>query len=339
MKIIPADTLRFLRKATGHRLLNAAKITGTYLLSRLTGRASIAGLPIALSVEPTTSCNLRCPECPSGLRSFERATGMLSLDLYRKIMDELGSKLWYLILYFQGEPFLHPKFFELVRYASAKNIYTATSTNGHYLNAENIEKILDSGLDRLIISIDGTTQEVYSRYRIGGQLNKVIEGSRNLVRLKREKKKGPHIIFQFLVVQPNEHQIEAIKALAEDIGVDELRLKTAQVYDYQNGNALIPQQDRYSRYRMRKDGSWEVKNKLLNHCWKMWHSAVMTWDGKVVPCCFDKDARYRVGDIQQQNFSELWKAENYRNFRQSVLRSRSEIDICQNCTEGSRIWA
>ena len=141
---------------------------------------------MSISFEPTTSCNLRCPECPSGLRSFTRPTGMLEGDLFRRTIDELSDTLLYLIFYFQGEPYLHPKFLDLVKYASQKGIYTATSTNAHYLTDAAARRTVESGLDRLIVSIDGTTQDVYQQYRVGGNLEKVLDGTRNILKWKRE---------------------------------------------------------------------------------------------------------------------------------------------------------
>jgi MoaA/NifB/PqqE/SkfB family radical SAM enzyme len=168
----------------------------------------------------------------------------------------------------------------MVRYAADKKIYTATSTNAHYLSDDNAKRTIESGLDRLIISIDGTTQEVYEQYRIGGKLEKVLEGARNIVKWKKEMKSNtPFIFFQFLVVKPNEHQIEDVKRLAKEIGVDEVRFKTAQIYDYEHGNPLITSIDKYSRYTLQADGSYTIKNKLANHCWKLWHACVITWDG------------------------------------------------------------
>ena len=322
------------------RIINLGKVTGSYIISKWTGKNLHRGMPVAISFEPTTSCNLRCPECPSGLRSFSRPTGMLDPDFFKKIIDELHKELMYLVFYFQGEPYLNPSFLELVKYATSKNIYTATSTNAHYLDDKNARKTIESGLDRLIISIDGTTQETYQSYRVGGKLDKVIEGAKNVVKWKRELKSStPHIIFQFLVVKPNEHQIDDIQKLANDIGVDEVAFKTAQIYDYENGSDLIPSIDKYSRYEQTKDGKYTIKNPLLNHCWKLWHSCVITWDGRVVPCCFDKDAEYRMGDLNQNTFKTIWQNSTYSNFRSSVLRSRNEIEMCKNCTEGTKVWA
>jgi radical SAM protein with 4Fe4S-binding SPASM domain len=85
-------------------------------------------------------------------------------------------------------------------------------------------------------------------------------------------------------------------------------------------------------------GKFEIKNKLLNHCWKMWHSAVITWDGLVVPCCFDKDAEYRMGNVSKSSFKEVWMSEKYLSFRKQLIGSRKNIEMCKNCTEGTKIW-
>jgi radical SAM protein with 4Fe4S-binding SPASM domain len=335
MKIYLNDSLRFIQKLTIGRLWNAGLVFSSYYLTRWLKRPIQWGLPITISMEPTTACNLRCPECPSGLRSFTRETGNLREDFFRKTLDELHQRLMVLIFYFQGEPYINPKFLEMVRYAHEKGIYTITSTNGHFLNEENARKTIESGLDRLVISVDGTTQDTYAQYRIEGKLETVLQGARNVVKWRKKLgKKHPHIIFQFLVVRPNEHQIPEIFRLAKEIGVDEVKLKSAQVYDYENGNPLIPLQDKYARYRQQSDGTWKVKHALANHCWKLWHSCVITWDGLVVPCCFDKDATHRLGDLRAISFKQLWQSPAYDAFRRKLLKGRDQIDICTNCTEG-----
>ncbi|MBR9920102.1 MAG: radical SAM protein [Bacteroidetes bacterium] len=337
-RIYSKDLLNFLRKQRPGRLWNALKVWSSYHLTRLLRRPVVWGLPITLSIEPTTACNLRCPECPSGLRAFSRPTGNLKTDFFRKTIDEVASRLMYLIFYFQGEPYINPNFLDMVKYASEKGVYTITSTNGHFLNDENARETIESGLDRLIISIDGTTQEVYEQYRKEGKLESVLQGARNVVKWKKKLNSAtPHIIFQFLVVRPNEHQIDDARALAQEIGVDELKLKSAQVYDYENGNPLIPENEKYARYAQQADGSWQVKNKLLNHCWKLWHASVITWDGLIVPCCFDKDAQHQLGDLKQGSFKSQWHSDAYMGFRRMLLEGRDKIDICTNCTEGCKV--
>ena len=334
------DTVSILKSLTLSRLWNMLIVFLSYIVSRVLRQPIHWGMPISLSIEPTTSCNLRCPECPSGLRSFTRPTGMLEGELFEKLLSEVSAKTLYMLFYFQGEPYLHPDFLLHVNKASAKRIYTATSTNAHYLNDENARKTVESGLKRLIISIDGASQETYESYRVGGNLNKVIEGTKNVIKWKNKlKSSSPSVVFQFLVVKPNEHEIDEIKQLGKELGVDKVLFKSAQIYDYENGSPLIPSNSRYSRYTLDSNtGKYVIKSKLFNHCWKMWHSCVLTWDGKVVPCCFDKDADHVLGDFQTDSFEGIWKSNGYVNFRKSIIKGRDQIDICTNCTEGTKVW-
>lgn len=341
MKPMLSDTFNLVTKLTPVRIWNGLKVLSSFYISRISGKPVQWGFPVSISFEPTTSCNLRCPECPSGLRAFTRPTGMLENQFFRQTIDEMHRELLYLIFYFQGEPYLNPAFLDMVRYAASKKIYTATSTNAHYLTEENARKTVAAGLDRLIISIDGTSQEVYEQYRKGGKLEKVLTGARNIVKARKEMgSRKPFLIFQFLVVRPNEHQIEDVKTLAKEIGVDTVWLKTAQVYDYeQDPNRLIPTIDRYSRYRKDKKGNTVPKNKLANRCWRLWHANVITWDGLVVPCCFDKDAQHQLGNLKASSFRETWNSKAYKEFRRQLMNGRKNIDICSNCSEGVNVWS
>lgn len=330
-----AIQLFYLRHLNALKILNWLQLFTSYHFSKWFKSPKIAGMPFSISIEPTTTCNLECPECPSGLRSFTRPTGNLTPDLFQKTIDELSPRLQYLTFYFQGEPFLNRQFLEMVEYASKKKVFTATSTNGHYLSEKMAEKTVQSGLNRLIISIDGTTQEVYEQYRKKGKLEKVLKGVENAVAAKR-KFKANHLLIelQFLVVRPNEHQIEAAEDLAQKMGVDTITFKTAQIYDFENGSDLIPTIDKYSRYKETTSGKWAIKNPMKDECWRMWSGCVITWDGKVVPCCFDKDAEHVQGSMGESSFKKIWRGESYQNFRRQIINSRNAIEMCQNCTEG-----
>lgn len=334
------DTISMASKLTPKRIANAIQIWNSYHDSKRKKRAAIKGLPISMSIEPTTACNLRCPECPSGLRSFTRPTGKIQLDQFEKILKEVHEHLMYLTFYFQGEPYLNPDFLKMVSLAKKFNIYTTTSTNAHFLDDQTARETVESGLDRLIISIDGATQGTYESYRKEGSLEKVLDGTKHVIEWRKKlKQKSPKVIWQFLVVKPNEHEIPEIKQLAQQNGVDKVVFKTAQLYDYEHGNELMPSIERYSRYRMNGNGTYAIKNKLEDKCWKMWNSCVITWDGQVIPCCFDKDARHSFGNVNDQPFEQIWYSNSYQNFRNSLLTSRSEIEICKNCTEGLKVWA
>ncbi len=328
-----------LSHATPRRLGNMALLYSSFHRSRWRKEALHQGMPASIGIEPTTACNLGCPECPSGLKKFSRPTGRLEPHLLEKLLDETGDTLQHMQFYFQGEPFIHPDITGLIGLAAARGIYTSTSTNAHFITPEKAEAIVKSGLHQLIVSIDGSSQEVYEQYRVHGKLSKVLEGTSHILSARKAlKSKWPLVYFQFLVVRPNEHQIDAVLKLGREMGVDDVLFKTAQVYDYKHGNALIPTLDEYARYVRQADGTYKIKNRLLNQCWKMWHSCVLTWDGRVVPCCFDKDASHQLGQFGAKPFREIWQSAPYQQFRGAVLRSRAEIDICTNCTEGTRVW-
>ena len=329
-----------LRTITLRRVYNASLLYLSFFYSRAIRKPVHWGLPLSVSIEPTTSCNLRCPECPSGLRSFTRDRGNLKQPLFQTIIDQIHKFTWSINFYFQGEPFINPDFLEMVTYAKSKRLYTSSSTNGHFLDERNCRKTISSGLDELIISIDGLTQETYSAYRKEGQLNKVLDGTRSLIKMRDDLgSKHPKVIFQFLAVKPNEHEIPQLKQLVRELSVDELRIKTAQVYDYKNGNPLIPENEKYARYIRNEDGSYRLKYKLKNQCWKMWHSCVITWNGLVVPCCFDKDATMIQGDVSEVDFRNIWRSKSYHKLRERIFIDRKSIEICQNCTEGCQVFA
>jgi radical SAM protein with 4Fe4S-binding SPASM domain len=339
MPVHSKEVKGILKKITIKKIWNIILLRTSFYLSILTKRAIHWGYPFALSIEPTTSCNLRCPECPSGLRSFSRPIGMLDYDLYKYIIEQCAPYLSYLILYFQGEPFLNPDFFRFIQLASEKKIYSVTSTNAHFLDKEQARLTVEAGLDKIIISIDGTTQETYEKYRIGGTFSKVIEGIQNLVYWKeQQKKQHPLIVLQFLILNTNHHQINEMKLLGKQLGVDQLNFKTAQIYNFNKGSTFIPDIPMYSRYKKMNE-DYVIKNKLLNQCWRMWSSSVITWDGRVVPCCFDKDAKYVFGNLKENLLKDIWNNSHQSKFRKKILVSRKEIDICKNCSEGGNIWA
>jgi radical SAM protein with 4Fe4S-binding SPASM domain len=332
--------LKILKKLSIYKVINFLKLAFGFYYSRVINKPVQFGLPFFISIEPTTSCNLRCPQCPSGLREFTRPTGMLQNQLFENIILQTKKHLHSLTFYFQGEPYLNPDFLKMVSFANENNIFTITSTNAHYLTEENDKQTVLSKLDKLIISVDGITQDVYEKYRIGGQYTKVIEGTKEILKQKRLLKSStPHVVWQFVVFKTNEHQIEAVKKLGKELGVDEVKIKTAQIYDFETGHDLIPDTEEYARYKKSDSGNYELKNKLLNQCWRMWQGCVITWDGKVVPCCFDKDAKYKLGNLETDSFASIWFSEPYNNFRRSILKSRNQIDICTNCTEGTKVWS
>ncbi len=328
------DAFQFIKCLNSKKIINYTKLRLSFHISNLVHKNYHKGDAFSVSIEPTTSCNLSCSECPSGNKAFSRPTGKIDKIFFYSVIEQLKNHLVYLTLYFQGEPFLHPDFFEMVKFARKNNIYVATSTNAHFLTEKNAELTVKSGLNRLVISLDGIDSETYKIYRKGGNFNTVLQGIRNLCNAKKQMNVShPFVILQFIVFATNEHQIDDIKRLGKELGVDEVQIKTAQIYDYENGNPLIPEYQKYSRYKKLDDGKYIIKKKIKNQCSRMWQSAVICWDGRVVPCCFDKDAVYQLGNLKNQTFSEIWKNQAYNAFRDQIIKNRKSIDICCNCTE------
>lgn len=330
-----------LRRLTLRRAANAMRVAASFHAARLTRRPFMWGWPVTLGVEPTTACNLRCPHCVSGLRAFERPTGRLDLSLYNKVIDELAPDLLYIMLYFQGEPYIHPQFLDMVRYAADKGLFVTTSTNGHFLDDESARLTVESGLGKLIVSLDGATAESYRQYRIGGDFDQVIAGVRRVVDWKRRLgRQLPLVDVQFIVFGHNENEIAAVRELGRSLGADRVRLKTAQIYDFDQAESWLPSDGKMSRYEADAQGNYRMKGAVPDHCWKLWIGAQMTWDGRLVPCCFDKNAEHELGRADRDSVRTLWmRGETYRQFRETLLGGRGRVEMCANCTEGVRVWA
>jgi radical SAM protein with 4Fe4S-binding SPASM domain len=305
----------------------------SYVRSIVTGNASVIGMPLAIGAELTNNCNLRCPECSSGSGSMTRAHGYMEIDLFQKVIGELSPYLYNINLYFQGEPMLHPRFFTFLELG--RNLRTVVSTNGHFLNEDSAEKIVKSGLSTLIISLDGLDQETYSAYRINGSFQTVMNGLKALSLAKKRFSSPLKIEIQFLVNRLNEHQIRSVKVMASEFGFS-LRLKSMQVANKDNIQKWLPRNNQFGRY-FRKGHEYSIKSSLPDRCSRMWFNPVITWDGKVVPCCFDKDAEFIMGDLTRDSFREIWNSPKYRIFRKSIITGRSMIEMCRNCTSGLQL--
>ncbi len=316
------------------RLINIIKIITSYLLSIVSKKVIVWGKPLTISIEPTNRCNLKCPECPSGTGSLTRPLGLLDIINFKKIIDEIKYSSFYLQLFFQGEPFINKNIFKMIKYARENNIYTSISTNGLLLNSNNINSIINDPPDKLIFSIDGMTDDTYKKYRVGGKLINAIESLKLLLEMKKlSKNKYPFIELQFIAMKHNEHEIEDVMSFGKEIGVNKVVIKSMQVSSYESALEFLPKNEKYSRYII-KDGKLLFKNKLRNKCFALWRSTVITWDGFISPCCFDKDAKYNLGNVFIEGLKKIWKNEKYTKFRKAILTNRKGIDICTNCTEG-----
>lgn len=314
------------------KLINLPKPYLSMLLSNLLKKPIVWGQPSAVMVEPTNICNLKCPLCPSGNGTLKRKKGYMSLSLFKQVVDQIAKNTWMILFWNQGEPFLNPDILDMISYSAQNKIFSLLSTNGNKM--PNAKEIVDSGLDSLIVSLDGATQQTYNKYRVNGVLDKVLHNVRDLVQAKKERNsKTPYIKWQFIVMKHNEHEIEKIRKLADEVGVDELQLKTVQIYSKEDIFNFLPQNPKYRRYKT-NGSDFELKYKIRNRCRRLWTQPVVNWNGEVSVCCFDKDIKYKIGNIMETDFKKLWKNEKFMNFRKNILKNRKKIPMCLNCGEG-----
>ncbi|MCS6790507.1 MAG: SPASM domain-containing protein [Bacteroidia bacterium] len=328
-----------LRMLTLRRAYHGMSVLSSYFLARWKIAWLPPRYPLFIGVEPTTACNLHCPQCISGIRGFTRPTGRLSPQTLEALLAELQPYLWGVLFYFQGEPLLHPQIAQLILLASRYRLLTSLSTNGHFLTEETTYALIAAGLTHIRISVDGLTQSTYQQYRQGGDLSQVQAGIETLVaQRQRMRSRFPLIELQMIAFKHNLHEVPLFREWAYKLGADAARIKTAQLLspDPASYETWIPEP--LSRYQRQPDNTLQLKGNLPNHCWRLWRAAEITWDGQVLPCCFDKDAQHSFGSLNGQKFAQLWHSPQAEAFRRTVFQNRKNIDICQNCTEGARTW-
>lgn len=322
-----------LAKAFMHpqRLINLCGIYADYQASLLSRRVKLKNFPPALMIEPTNICNLKCPLCPSGNGSLKRARGLMPLAMFQDIVDQVASRIGMLILWNQGESFLNPEFYAMLEYAASQKLYTLSSTNAS-LELDH-ERIVNSGLSRIIISMDGISEATYNSYRRGGNYQQVLANMQALMQAKRKlKSRTPIVVWQFIIMKHNEHEISEVRETARELGIDKLEFKTVQIYN-QDDLKYLPQNHKLSRYQASSE-TIELKTKLLNRCRRLWTQPVINWDGEFSICCYDKDLSIPIGNIRAHSFAELWQGKSMQAMRQAILQDRAVFDICRNCGEG-----
>lgn len=288
--------------------------------------------PVFISLETAAVCNLNCPECAVGQHRFKRRPFM-DIKTFYKIVDEVANQTLKILLYFQGEPLLHPHIIDMIQYANNKHLYTYLSTNAQTLDKNMSEQIVKSRLRHIVISIDGTTQQSYEQYRVGGSLEKALFAIKYL----QEAKKTHHTIFpkievQFVVFKHNENEIGAIKTMGKQWGADVVTIKSAQIYNYKQKSESIPSKKKYSRYVF-KDGEWQLKRTVKNHCFRSWAGVVINSEGDVLPCCFDKLSQFVLGNVQNSSIKAIFHNQKAKEFRKQIRINRKHIEMCTNCTE------
>ena len=321
------------------QLINLLKISSSLAGSLITRRALIWGDPVIAHIDPTSLCNLHCPLCPSGNGQLSRQRAKLDYDQFKTIVDKLPQTVRMILLWNQGEPFLVKDLVKMIKYAKHRGKYVVTSTDGHFFrDSDTAHTIITSGIDEIIISLDGVDQESYAKYRIGGKIDRVFEGVKLLADAKEELGASqPCLHLQFILMKHNLSEKDKMIKIGKEIGADKLSFKTLQVTNWESGEEFLPDDPEFTRYEKGpSNGAYKTRKRKFfpNDCLRLWFSLVVNCDGRVSPCCFDKDGEFKLGNILEQSFDSIWRGNPYQNFRQKILDSRYELEMCRDCTEG-----
>ena len=317
--------------------INRIKIKLSYRL----GLSRTLGMPKLITLEPTNHCNLKCPLCPTGEGDASVAYGLFKLDKYKKVVDVFSKWAQTVQLFSWGEPLLNKSFIEMIRYASQNphKIRSITSVNLNVITDEQIKGLLTSNLDALHVSIDGITQEVYEKYRVGGNLEVVFDNLRKLLAAKKIYKSNTKIQWDFIVMKQNEHQVEEAKKIAKDLEViiniscarTHLKEDTLNPVDkmIDKYGEWLPSEPKYNSYNM----DTKTRKKSLKFCKSPWKEVMVNWNGDVFPCsCIHTEEKDRMGNIFEQDFEEIWNGEKYIAARKELLGQPNDLEtICRTC--------
>jgi radical SAM protein with 4Fe4S-binding SPASM domain len=305
------------------------------------------GYPVWLTIDPTNICTLKCPFCSTGAGLIKRPKGMMGIGDFKKIMDILGPYLLHIDMQNWGEPLLNKDIYQMIAYAKQFDINIALSTNFQNFDEKSAEDMINSGLDRLLLSIDGASPETYEKHRRGGSFLKAIENINILIDKKKQfQSLLPHVIWQFLVFRHNEHEIETVKKMAEKLGVDVVGINSAFIaVDSPEYKDWIPLDRKYSRYDLSDTPKTIVGSESFLKpsseavCNWLWEGVAINWDGTVSPCCGvyleEEDFGNILGELK---FQQLWNNHHYRTAREFMRdRNKKEQGIKNTCISCNKV--
>ena len=297
-------------------------------------------LPYHYVVEPTNSCNLRCPLCPTGLGIDSRKKGTLKIDAFKKILNKIESSALEIYLQNWGEATLLKYLPEMIKLCSDRKIYTNLSTN-FAINYKNdfLLNLIKSGLTVLHIDLDGTTNESYSKYRRNGNLDIVLKNIKEVVKLKKDLGlKYPIIETTMMAMNHNEHEIEDFKELSKQLNVDQFNVGKIQINpNLESSKRWLPKNEEHIY------SSYLNKEKVVpDPCHWPWSGMVINWDGNVSACCIVDDVEADFGNIFNTELKEVWNNNKYISSR-SEFDDKKEIsekticNICKNDTHNAKL--
>jgi MoaA/NifB/PqqE/SkfB family radical SAM enzyme len=306
---------------TIRRLINLYKKLISYFLSLVFKHPFMWGYPMHISMSATTHCNLKCPQCPAHNDSTTNK-GFMSFELFKKIIDEVHEYSYLAQLFSGGESFLHKDICKMIEYAHSKKMKTLISSNLNIMPPA--EDLVNSGLSELIIDVDGVTQETYEKYRVNGSLEKVLENTKALVKAKKQLKKStPTLIAQFIIMKHNEHEVEAFKKLAKELGVNKYEIRYMVESTKSTADTYSPDNKRFSLAN-------NIETKGFNRCLMLFTKAIVLWDGTGKACCSDHSIM-KLGNVSELGVLGMYESKAFMQLREAVLTDRNKIEMCATC--------
>ena len=308
-------------------------------ISRYLRLTRVLGKPITAMIEPINYCNLKCPLCPTGQGLIERPKEAMKFEDFKRILDNIGGSVIHLRLWNWGEPLMDKDLPKMIRYAKSKRMFVNTSTNSFFLEEGIMKDLINSGLDQLIVSLDGASKETYNKYRKNGDFDKVVRVLKMAAQMKNDMgTRYPEIKLQFIVMKHNEHEIKKMIELAKELKVDTLFFKTVGVMDPRLKKQIkkyMPSNPKFRRYVDMGDDLKPVPlaGRVCNY---LWEEITVNVDGSVVPCCRDAQGKYVFGNLKNQKIGEIWNSKKMVAFRNDVLRNKDKIDICRLCSGSNK---
>ncbi|HEU0119469.1 MAG TPA: radical SAM/SPASM domain-containing protein [Bryobacteraceae bacterium] len=307
-------------------------------------RIEVSGMPYLLILDPCNYCNLRCPLCPTGLGTLGRPQKMMSFQCFKDYFDPLSDYLFEAYLHNWGESLLNKEVFKMIAHAQSRNVGTNISSNLSETSSSDIDALLDSGLEYLIVSLDGTTQESYSKYRVRGNFDKVIDNMAEVIRRRNQRGlKYPVVEWQFIVMKQNEHQIEEAGALAKKAGVDLLRfIPVGMPYDTVDRRAVAAEwfPTTVAGREYAPDGveqTFGQANKP-SPCFYLYRSMVVNPDGGVSPCCVVDKKHGDFGQLPVSDVRKLWNNDYYQSGR-ALFSPQNAANTVETICDGCDIFA
>ena len=298
--------------------------------------------PTGLMIEPTDLCNLNCTGCWTNDPAHKTQPRYMTLEMFRRIIDELGDYLTVIWLWGWGEPLLNKKVYDMIRLARAKDIVVICSTNGNVkMDDAELEELVRCGLSQLIVAVDGLDQETYGKYRIGGRVELVLDNIRRLVATKqRLGLSSPLINMRMLVMRHNQHQVDEFLETGKKLGVDIVSYKT--LCDYRKGgrNPDFPTLAQFQRYAMNETSDQVTDIPRPFYCYRPWRRAHVFADGVIVPCEFDLERNHILARLDDPTpLTECWNNATARAFRRQYKTDIDSIPYCGNCPYKNQvIW-